>query len=1024
MKNYLNKNFIFLYTLVFSTGLYAQTISGVVSDTSGPLIGANVIIKGTSNGTTADFDGNYTLNNVSSGATIIYSFLGYTSKEAIYEGQAQINITLEEDASQLDEVVVIGYGTQKRSDVTTAISTVSGSDLKEIPAADIGQTLQGRAAGVTVINNGSPGGKTGVRIRGLSTFGNGDPLYVIDGVFTNSLNNINPGSIKKIDVLKDAAAAAIYGSRGSNGVVIITTEKGQAGKTKFKASSYTGLQNSNKRYDLLNTEQYVQYIKEINAQTDGGGTTIDVVNDDPNFNGNGVETDWQDELFRTAPITNYDFSASGGSDTGTFSFGASHFDQEGIYIDTKFKRQTFNANSEFNITDKFRMGETFGLGFSNRVAPQLSDGREPLFNILSSAPYTRVRNPDGTFSGSTQADANNSRNQIRVQDSDDNLTKTTTAIGSLYGEYELFEGLTFRSQLGLDAFFVNQDLILRAYDEGGQFNKPDTNVSKTRTDNVSTIFTNSLSYNKTFAEKHNFNVTVVSERQKTNFESVTGASINAVSSQVPILVSSGASTVSVLEEENLISYLGRLNYNFGSKYLLSASIRSDKSSRFAPGKQTGTFSAASLGWVVSKEAFLENNEVFTNLKLRGSYGETGNNQIPRNSYRSLLESIFNFPLDGGLVLGTAPGGATNLDLTWEKSIKQNFGFDLGLWYDKLTFSFDYFNNKNNDLLIRQVAPGSVGIPGGNNTGGSISVNAADITTDGLEFTLGFNDYEGDFQWNAWANLTKADNVVDVIGNADEIFRANFVPRATQVSRLAVGESAYHFYGFIFDGVYSTNQDIIDDLGADNLDPNSGASYVVQEGDAKYRDINGDGDITDEDRVIIGDPNPDFTYTINLGFNYKKFDLSFLLTGVQGVDAFNGNVYNLESQQIVLNRGVEVLNRWQNPGDVTNVPRFRFGVNDNNEISSRYIEDASYARLKNLSLGYTFDKELKSVFNGALSKIRVYAQSQNLFTITKYSGLDPEIEPYYNANGNIEGLNIDRGRGPQPRTILAGLQIEF
>ncbi len=1019
MKITLLKQIFFTVLVVSGVFLQAQTVTGKVTSGGQPLPGANVIVKGTSNGFSTDFDGNYTLENVADDAIIVFSYTGFLTQEVAVNGQTVINVILEEDLNALDEVVVVGYGTQKRSEVTTAISTVSSKDIREIPVADVAQTLQGRAAGVSVINGGSPGEKTAVRIRGLGTFGDGDPLYVIDGVFTNSLNNIDPNSIKKIDVLKDAAAASIYGSRASNGVVIITTNRGAIGKTKFQVSSYIGTQNSNKRYDVLNTSQYVQYIKEINAQTDGGGTTINVVNDDPNFDGNGVETNWQNEFFRNAGMSNVSFNASGGTEKSTFSFGASTFSQEGVYTDTKFNRHTFNANSQFNVTNKLRVGETVSLGFTDRVAPQLSDGREPLFNLLASAPYTRVRNADGSFSGSTDADNNNSRNQLRVQDSDDNLTRNTTIIGSLYGEYDIVDGLTFRSQLGVDIFYSQIDNILRAYDEGGQFSKTDTNVTKIRNNQVQTIFTNSLNFKKTIAEKHNLDITAVYERLDLRFESVLGASTTDISSQIPELLNGVSS--SRAEDEILISYLARINYNYDGKYLFSSSIRRDKSSRFFGNEQEGFFPSASIGWVASKEGFLENHSIISNLKFTGSIGSTGNNRIRRNSFAQALGLTFNYPLNGQLQSGTGPTTAQNLDLTWEKSVKQNYGFELGLVNNKYTFSLDYYNNNNTDVLIDQPTIPSAGVPSG-----VISTNAAEIEVSGFDITFGYNDWDGDFKWNLWANITTSDATVLSTGPNDQILRARYDPLDTNISRLAAGEPLNHFYGYIFDGVYSTNQDIIDDLGEDNLiGSDSNAAYLVQQGDARYRDINGDGDITDEDRVVIGDPNPDFIYSINLRAEYKNFDFSALLVGVQGVDAFNGNIFNLESQENVLNRGTQVLNRWQQPGDITNVPRFRFGRNQNNAVSTRYIEDASYARLRNLDVGYSFRQDkLKGIFNGALTKVRFYVQALNLFTITDYSGLDPEIEPFYNATGIIEGTNIDRGRGPQPTTFLTGLQIEF
>ncbi|WP_394750568.1 SusC/RagA family TonB-linked outer membrane protein [Spongiimicrobium salis] len=1025
MKIKFFRTLLFMMIVLSSGFALGQTVSGTVTSDGVPLPGATIVVKGTTNGTSTDFDGLYTLNEVPSDAVLVFSYIGYVTQEVAVNGRTEINVVMDQDAKALDEVVVIGYGTQKRSELTYAVSTVKADQISEIPAADIAQTLQGRAAGITVINGGSPGERTAIRIRGLSTFGSGDPLYVVDGVFTNNINSINPGSIEKVDVLKDAASTAIYGSRGANGVIIITTSKGTRGKANFKFSTYAGFQQSNKRYDVLNTEQYIQYIREVNAQSfipGAGGAPIPRINDDPNFDGNGIDTDWQDEFFRSAPITNYDFNVSGGSEIGRYNFGFSAFDQDGIYVDTNFKRQTFNINSEANVTDKFRVGETFSLGFSQRIAPQVAGGREPLFNLLASAPYVPVRNPDGTFAGAQDGDNNNARNQLRVQDSDDNLNRFTSLIGSLYAEYDLPYGFKFRSQYGLDAFFSFQDNIQRAFSVG-EFSRDITSINKGRASQISRIFTNSLSFNKTFAEVHNFEATLVSERQDTRFETLTGSSTNELTSAINELVGTGG-TNSRTEDNILISYLGRVNYNYDGKYLASAAIRRDKSSRFGPNNQVGWFPSASVGWVASKESFLADSEVINNLKFRASYGVTGNNRIPFDVANANVAFDLIYPVGGVTSLASAVNGIANPDVQWEEATKQNFGVDVGLWNNKVTFTGEYFINSSDGLLVNETARASAG-GGGGNQGLGIIRNAGDIEVTGFEFTVGYNDYEGDFKWSASANFTTTESTVNSLGQQDQLLQARINPLEASVSRLAPGQPLYHFFGRIFEGVYSTEQEIIDDLGADNLDPTSGATYQPRPGDARFRDINGDGDITDEDRTIIGDPNPDFTYAVNLNASYKGFDFSALITGVQGADAFNTNVFSLEGQERVNNAGVEVLRRWQNPGDITDVPRFRFGRNDNNQISTRFIEDASYARLKNVTLGYSLPADLLDrVFNGTISKVRLYVQSQNLVTLTNYSGLDPEIEPFYGAAGIIEGLNIDRGRGPQPKTFLTGLQIEF
>lgn len=1024
------KKLLCVVAFIFTNMMLSQTVSGIITDDgANPLPGASVIIKGTSNGTTSDFDGGYTITNLPENPILVVSYIGYITQEIPVNGKETINIKLDEDVAKLDEVVVIGYGTQKRSNLTTSVSSVKADEISEIPAADIAQTLQGRAAGVNITNGGTPGSRTLVSIRGLNTFGDGEPLYVVDGVFTSSINNIDPNNIEKIDVLKDAAAAAIYGSRGSNGVIIVTTKKGEVGKTSFTFNTYTGFQQSNQRYDLLNTDQYVQYIREINAQQ-FGGTEVGIVNDNPLFDGNGIETDWQDELFRTAFLTSYNFGANGGTENTKYNFSFSAFDQDGIYIDTNFKRYTFNANSEAKINDFFKIGETFAYGYTETVAPQISGGRVPLYNIIASAPYLPVRNPDGSFASPDSGDVNNSRNQVRVQDSEDNLNRITSLIGSLYAEFKLYKGLTFRSQFGLNASYNFQDNISRAFATSGQFNQQNTIISKSRSNTVSTIFTNTLSYNKSFGG-HNLDITLVAENQNEELEVLRGDLSTEISSLIPEVQNgfSDSRTIPI----KLVSYLSRLNYNYEGRYLLQASIRRDKSSFFAPENSVGWFPGASVGWVASKESFLQDSGVINNLKFKASYGVTGNNRLPNrfnrvNQFQPAIGSGFNYPINGITENGFTIVGASNRDLVWERGINQNYGFEIGLWNNKVTFAADYFNNASDGLIVGEPQRPSAGIPGDGQTGVVVPKNVGDVEVTGLELTLGYNDYEGDFKWSFWGNVSSSKSEVLSLGSVTQQQRlASFDPPFTeQLSRLAPGEPIFHFFGLEFEGVYSDEQEIIDHLGADNLDPESGQTLTVQPGDVRYRDVNGDGDIDDQDRFVIGDPNPDFTFAANIKAEYKNFDISLLINGVYGVDALNSNLWFLQGQENVTNHGVAVLRRWQNPGDITDVPRFRFeGGNPNNFISTRYIQDASYARLRNLTIGYTFPKRVvESAFKGIVSKTRLYLQGQNLATLTKYDGLDPEIAPLYGADGLLQGTAIDRGEAPRPQTFILGLQLEF
>lgn len=1020
---------LFGIVLNSTEGLAQQTmVTGKVIDSQSgeALPGVAVYIKGTSSGTITEVDGTYKLA-AEKGNVLIFSFLGMKTVEVNVGTQSVIYVSMEEDVSTLQEVVVVGYGTQKKATLTTAISTISSEEISEIPVADIGQALQGRAAGVNITNNGSPGGKTLIRIRGLSTFGDGDPLVVIDGVFLgpDDLRNINPASVTKVDVLKDAAATAIYGSRGSNGVIIITTDKGSPDKVSFKLKAYGGVQQSNKRYDVLNTDQYIQFLREIAVQDDNGAVAS--VISDPNFDGDGINTNWQDELFQTGAMSGIDFNASGGGEKGTYSFGFSAFDQEGIYIDTEFKRYTFNINSQAKVLDNFRVGQSLSLGNSQRVAPVVWAGREPLYNAIALPPYIPVRNGNGQFGSSLDSrDGNDAINIVRVTETQDNLNSFNSLYGNLYAEVDIIEGLTFKSQYGLYTFFTNQDNISRAFQTTGRASQDETIINKQRQNFLSQQFTNSLTFDRSFGD-HNVTVTLVQESQETEFDQVSANLSTELTSELEE-ISNGVSESFTIPTK-LVSYLGRVNYDYKEKYLLQLSMRRDKSSVFPEDNQVGWFPAASLGWIISNEDFLKST-IVSNLKVKASYGVTGNNRIGFNRFTSALARDYFYPIGGQVEDGVFVDGGNNPDLRWEEAVKQNYGFDLGLFGGKITASADYFINSSNDLLIDDRVSASAGIPSG-----TIARNVGDVEVKGLELTLSYNDTQGDFKWSAWGNISTAKSTVNNLSdNLDQILLGNLSPPfAETLTRLAPGQPLYHFFGYIMDGVYSTDQEVIDHLGENSLstNPNAGAGITFQAGDVRFRDISGpdgvpDGLITADDRTVIGDPNPDFTYSLNLSASYKGFDASILVTGVQGVDILNANTWYLQSQDFIANFSTDVLRRWQRPGDITDVPRFRFvGNNTNNAISTRYIEDGSFARLKNITIGYTVDKSIiESAFKGAVSKVRFYVQSQNLVTLTNYSGFDPEVEPFFDGNGIIQGIGIDRGRQPQPTTFIGGLQIEF
>ncbi|NER17783.1 SusC/RagA family TonB-linked outer membrane protein [Spongiivirga citrea] len=1016
------KNLWFILFLIVSGQVMGQEVAGTVTANEGPLPGASVFVKGTNNGVVTDFDGKYKLKNVKNRDILVFSYLGFKSQEVTYTGQEEINVELVEDLVSLDEVVIVTYGTQRN----TPVSVVSSESLSEFPTTDIGQALQGRAAGVTITNGGSPGSQTLVQIRGVNTFGDGTPLYVVDGVFTNSINSVDLASVEKIDILKDAASLAVYGSRGTNGVVLITTKKGRVGKASFKLEASTGIQEFNRRYDVLNTTQYIQFLREINAlagQPGGPDFPVGRVNLNPLFNGNGIDTDWQDAYFQQAPIYNISASVNGGSEKARFNLSLSRLEQDGVYVDTGFSRTTLNINTDANIADWLEIGQTLSLGYNETVSPEFEGGRDPLQNIIGQAPYVSVVTENGLFGGTNSSDLNDSRNQLRVQSSQDNLARFSSIIGSVYTKLNLAKGLSLRSQFGLNANLLRLDNERRAFEEAGErFVSPINFIDKTRQTVSQTILTNTLSYDREFG-KHSVNASAVLEQTRIRFESASISDNNEVSSNIPEAFSPNARATSFSVPENLNSVLFLAGYGFDDRYSISASGRRDTSSRFAPENASQWFFSGALGWDISNEPFFKIEDI-NSLKLRASYGETGNNRTG-NAVNQFLPTLgLNLPvsIDDETSPGITPNNAANPDLRWETQIKQNYGLTMAFLYDQIQFGVDYFKNRSEDLLIPVELPSSSGIPGNSQTGSTVIRNVGVVDVKGLEFTVGYNDYKGDFKWNLWANVTKAESIVESLGASGEpIERARLNPPfASALNRLAVDEAPFHFFGLVADGVFSTQEQI------DNELPNNGAAAVpVQPGDVRFLDINGDGQISLEDRQVIGNPNPDFTYALNLRAEYKGWDFDVLFNGVQGVDVLNSNVFYLEGLDNGLNYGTQVLRRWQNPGDITDIPRFRFGSNINNEISTRYIEDGSYLRLRNVTVGYTFpDKLINKSGKSIVKKLRFYVQGQNLLTFTNYSGLDPEIAPFYNAQGLVDGLGIDRSAQPRPITVLSGIQIEF
>jgi TonB-linked SusC/RagA family outer membrane protein len=1030
MKKLLKVILLLLFSVCSAAGIYAQrTVTGtVLDDKQQPVASANVVVKGTQIGVLTDNNGKFTINVPSSGGTLVISFIGFTTQEVPVGTSSVLNVTLQTESLALGEIVVVGYGTQRRADVTGAISSVTSEKLNSVPVGNFDQALQGRAAGLVVISNGAPGVAATVRVRGISTVNDANPLYVIDGVVSTTINNLNPSDIERIEVLKDASTAAIYGSLGSNGVILVTTKKGKAGKVTVDFESYYGVQYTTKRYDLLDAAQYREYA------TGGAFTTPPVyVNTmyaerlagiNPSQPGGG-ETDWQEEIYQTGPMQNYDLSLSGGNENSTFRLSTGYLNQRGIVIYTGLERYNFRANSDFK-KGILKIGENFSLTYGSQDPLADNGGRSLLEHAIKMAPYLPVYNENnlGGYQGPTTAiDGQDAENPVRIMELNNRVRNSVTVLGNLFGELDIVKGLKFRSNVGIEGQSVRDEQFAPTFNDdnlgGATHQATFATITKNQANYSSLIFTNSLNYGLTLADKHNFEALALTEYSEVLSKVLNASSQNNITNEIQELSSSSASLSSSSFDYYRISYLGRLNYNYDGKYLFSASIRTDASSRFGANNRWGTFPSVSVGWNIAKEAFLSNVPSISNLKLRASWGMAGNDKIPDYAYSSSLTSNMYYVIDGLPVVGTTPGGAANADLKWEETTMTNIGLDLGLFNNQFTLSAEYYMNSSNDLLMQVPLTLSTG-----DFRGTISKNAGSMETRGFELQFGYNDFEGEFQWSANLNLGTFKNEVKSLGGATYISGFGF--EGEDLNRCQIGQPAFFFYGWDFDGIFQSVAE-----ANSYMNGTQKALYSSTEGDFRIKDTNGDGAITVDDRTNIGNPFPKATIGLDINASYKGFDLNLFISGVYGNKLYNTNIYDLQGMPRLFNAGVEVLDRWTPDNPSNTVPRAG-DVSVNIEASDRFVEDGAYTKLKNITLGYNIPANLTK---NKLTRFRVYVSAQNMICITNYSGLDPEVGRYTANPGlgligapqtstNNYSNGIDVGNYPIPKSVIGGFQITF
>lgn len=1022
------------------------TVKGKVSDRAGEtLIGVSIVEEGTSNGTVTDINGNYSIS-VQKESTLAFTYIGYTSKKVAVQGKTQIDVTLEEDTQLLDEVVVVGYGQMRRSDLTGSLVSVSDEAISKSVPTSIDQVLQGRAAGVQVQqNSGQPGASTSIRIRGINSLNaSNEPIYVIDGVVIdgstgsgaeNALASINPSDITSMDILKDASATAIYGSRGANGVIIITTKRGVKGESTISYNAYVGWQQMPKKLDLLDLRQYALHKNERSE--------LGIVEWDNNFvrpDLLGVGTNWQDELFSTALMTNHNLSVTGGNERTTHSLSAAYLKQDGIAVGSGFKRLNLSGNFDSQIKDYLKMGISFA--FSNSKQKLTVSDESLIKTALKQTPNVAVRNAEGGFDG-PDTDEFVQNNPIGLAMIKKNENEKTNIRANTYAEATLIDGLTFKTELSFDYGITNIYRFDPSYKFGAITNEV-REGQQSKSYNRFWTWRNVINYNRTFGV-HNVNTMLGHEMQKSSWEYLYGYRSGYLTNGATDLTLGDANTArndGNSGANSLLSFFGRLFYSYDNKYMLTATLRHDGSSRFHFNNRWGWFPSVALAWRVTGEDFLEDHPVINNLKLRLGWGAVGNQNVANYAYTSTYASV---PTNWGT--GLLASNTPNEELKWETTSSSNLGLDLNLFQNRIEFIVDIYYKKTKNLLLQLPLPAYVGTSGQGSTSAPWA-NIGSLENKGIELTLNTVniDNKKDFQWRSNFIFSLNRNKVKSLDTQTSLINKTLQEGSdiTVITRTAVGKPVGQFYGYKIIGRFEKATDFYYKDGEGDVKPvalpkdmyiDEGSVWI---GDYLFEDINKDGVIDDSDRTYIGNPEPKFTFGIGNTFTYKNFDLSVHLTGSYGNDVVNYQRRWLENpieNHNLLTKARDYakldLIDPDGPNDFRNVriisgdwdmPRIATssGASSSNyRFSNKFVEDGSYLRIQSVSLGYNIPR--KFISRIGLESFKVYMNLQNLYTFTKYAGYDPEIGSL-NQDALLTG--IDNARYPSPRMYTFGINVTF
>ncbi|MFT3995140.1 MAG: TonB-dependent receptor [Dysgonomonas sp.] len=998
---YVDKISLFILTLFCTLHLSAQnqkTITGTILDEKGEsVIGASVIVKGTINGTITDVDGKFSLN-VNENDILTVSYLGFLSQEIPVAGKSSLQITMKENVEMLNEIVVVGYGVMRKKDLTGAVSSIDAKSMQDKPVANIGEALQGRASGVQIINSGAPGSNVSIRIRGISTINNSEPLLVIDGVPTDlSLNSLNMEDVQSVDVLKDASATAIYGSRGANGVVLITTKKGKSGDGVVSFSANWGIQNATSIPEMLNASQFASYHNDMIANYNGTENLMqrpDFV--DPTTLGKG--TDWMDELLRTSLIQNYSISYSGGTDKSNYYVSAGILDQEGIVINTSYKRYTIQFNGESKVKPWLKFGNNITL--SHDVKKQ---GSYNIRDAMAAQPTQSVYDENGSYSGPENpaywyGDIKNPVGNAKVNSQ---RTNGYNMLGNVFAEINLLDKFTFKTLGGVDAKFWDKTNFNPKYD-WKPISQPESYRYEESNKSLTYLWDNTLTYIDTFNKNHHLNVMIGSSAQNNVYNKM-NASVQGFLSDKNNQLSNGLNKPTVGGTKNdwsLLSFMGRANYNYADRYLLTLTVRRDGSSRFSKDNRWGTFPSLAAAWRLSEESFYHKNKWVNDIKVRAGYGVTGNQWgIDNYAYFTKLKTgqyVFN----GTPVSTLYPLVMPNPDVKWETVKQWNAGADFALIDQRINLSLDGYIKNTTNMLVPMAVPittgySDVSVP---------SVNAGKVRNTGWELTVSSRNLTGELEWNTDLNVSYNKNKVISMNDGVPLFTGDDI-NMTKVLVNAEGNPINSFYGYVTNGLFQNWNEV------------NNASIQVpggtSPGDIRFRDLDNSGVINDNDRTYIGNPTPEWSFSINNSFAYKNFDLQIFLQGVAGNDIYNANRIWQEGMAVPQNQTAKVLDRWTGEGTSNSVPRAVYSdPNKNARHSSRFVEDGSYLRIKNLTLGYTLPENLSK--RAYLQTVRLYMSCQNLYTFTKYSGFDPEV----GANG------VDLSTYPLTRTVSFGVNVKF